>query len=248
MKKYCIILFFVLPSLVQAQQFIDKAMVEYEVKTNIQKTLGNNSWAEKLKETLPQFKTAYYSLTFAENKNVYKFVRWYEKMKLPEFFKNEDEEKVWYFDFNKRSYIIKKSIFGSQFLVEDSVLPIKWKLVNENRNIAGFNCRKAVGIIFDSVYVFAFYTDEINLTGGPCSINGLPGLILGMTIPRLFTSWIATKIQLNDVPVENIKPSTSKKSYTRKSLSIFLDERIKQFGRGDDNKEFINQLYWNTFL
>ena len=83
---------------------------------------------------------------------------------------------------------------------------MEWRLTNENRVIAGFNCRKAVAKIFDSVYVFAFYTDEILIPGGPCSINGLPGMILGVTIPRLFTSWIATKVTLTGVDENIITP------------------------------------------
>lgn len=247
MNIFRILVIILFPFVVKAQHFIEKGIVEYEVKTNIQKTLGNNSWAEKLKESLPQFKTAYYALTFAENKNIYKFSHWDEKTKTPDFLKADDEEKFWFFDFGSKKFSMKKSLFGSAFLVQDSMMPIKWKLVNENRNIAGFNCRKAVGVIFDSVYVFAFYTDEITIPGGPCSINGLPGLILGMTIPRIYTSWIATKVQENDVSVDNIKPVSAKNMYTRKSLRTFLDDRLKQFN-SEESKDWINQMYWSAFL
>src|SRR5688572_5179859 len=96
---------------------------------------------------------------------------------------------------------MQKNVYGSNFNVEDSIPAIQWKLSNENRMIAGFNCRKATGIIMDSVYVFAFFTEEIMIPGGPCSISGLPGMILGLTIPRLYTSYIATKIMVNDVDV-----------------------------------------------
>ena len=41
-----------------AQQFISKAMIEYEVKANIQKTMGNNTFEEMIKENLPTFKKA----------------------------------------------------------------------------------------------------------------------------------------------------------------------------------------------
>jgi GLPGLI family protein len=51
--------------------------------------------------------------------------------------------------------------------VEDSLLKIKWKITADTRNIAGFECRKAVGILFDTVAVFAFYTDELMISGGP---------------------------------------------------------------------------------
>ncbi len=97
-------------------------------------------------------------------------------------------------------------MYGSSIIVQDSIKNIQWKLSNETRMIAGFNCRKATGKIFDSVYVFAFYTDEILIPGGPASINGLPGTILGVTIPRLFTSWIATKVSVTSVAENDIKP------------------------------------------
>ncbi len=45
----------------------------------------------------------------------------------------------------------------------------------------------------DSVYVIAFYTDQIIPSGGPESFNGLPGMILGIAIPRINTTWFATK-------------------------------------------------------
>ncbi len=60
----------------KSQTFINSAVVEYEVKVNVKKTMGNNSWAEMLKENLPAFKTGYFHYTFADNNSVYKFNRW----------------------------------------------------------------------------------------------------------------------------------------------------------------------------
>ena len=56
-----------------AQQFISKAVIEYEVKSNIQKTMGNGTFEDMIKENLPTFKTGYYTFTFADNKSIYKF-------------------------------------------------------------------------------------------------------------------------------------------------------------------------------
>lgn len=229
--------------------FISKAVIEFEVKTNIKKTIGNSSWAEMLKENMPQFKTGYFNYTFADNKSVFKFDHWDDK-KVPEWMRKSDEENVWYFDHNKGRFSMLKNVFGSNFYVEDSIPHIEWRLTNENRVIAGFNCRKAVGKIMDSVYVFAFYTDEIMIPGGPCSINGLPGMILGLTIPRLYASWIATKVMINDVNVSVIKPVTAKKFQTVKSLREDLKERTKEWVREDDpdSKNWMEQLYWSTQL
>ncbi len=232
-----------------AQLFINKAVVEYEVKVNIKKTMGNSSWAEMLKDNMPQFKTGYYQFTFANNKSIYKFDHWGDK-KVPEWLRKSDEENAWYFDHNAGKFIMQKNVYGSDFFVEDSIPVIEWQLTNENRIIAGFNCRKAIGKIMDSVYVFAFYSDEITISGGPCSINGLPGMILGLTIPRLYASWIATKVMVNDVKENTIKPISSKKYYTVNGLKKTIRERTKEWVRDDDpeSQKWIEQLNWNTSL
>jgi len=237
---------------INAQQFIDKAVIEFEVKTSIKKTLSNDSWADMLKDNMSEFKTAYYNYTFSNNKSVYKFDRWDAKTKIPTWFKEGDEENVWYFDFNTDQLNMKKQVQGTDFIIADSIQAIKWKLTNESRLIAGFNCRKAVGQIMDSVYVFAFYTDEITIPGGPCTVSGLPGMILGLTIPRLYTSYIATKVTLNNVKESDIKPVASKKPYTYASLQLLITEKTKEwFSWGDDqeeNKRRKNLFLWNIFL
>lgn len=250
MKTTLLLIAVFFSSHISAQQFIDKAEIEYEVKTNVKKTMGNNMWAEMLKDNMPPFKTSYWKYTFAAEKSVYKFDHWDPKGKIPEFMRRNDEENVWYFDHANGKFNMLKTVFGSNFYVEDSIPKIEWKLENERRIIAGFNCRKAVGKIMDSVYVFAFYTDEILIPGGPCSINGLPGMILGLTIPRMYTSWIATKIMVNDVLVSNIKPVTSKKFYTYASMGNTIKDRVKDWVRSDDAeaKKWMDQLMWNTLL
>ncbi len=233
-----------------AQQFLDKAVIEYEVKTNVKKTMSNNSWDEKLKELMPQFKTGYYFFTFADNKSIYKFDHWEPNLKIPEYLRRNDEENVWYMDHTNNKFSMQKTVFGSVFITEDTIPVIQWKITNESRVIAGFNCRKAEGKISDSVYVFAFYTDEILIPGGPCSISGLPGMILGVTVPRMYTSWIATKIMVNNVPVNNIKPVSSKKSFNMSSMKSTIKERTKDWIRPDDpdSKKWMEQMLWNIVL
>jgi GLPGLI family protein len=248
-KIYFLVTLFFLVQQLHAQLFIDKAVIEYEVKVNIKKTMGNNSWEEMLKENLPQFKTGYFQYSFADNKSVYKFDHWDTK-KVPEWMRRSDEENVWYFDHNTGRINMQKNVWGSNFNVEDSIPLIEWRLTNENRIIAGYNCRKAVGKIMDSVYVFAFYSNEISISGGPCSISGLPGMILGMTIPRMYASWIATKVVVDKVDLAAIKPVTAKKYYTYNTLKTTLKERSNEWINQDDpdSKKWAEQFYWNTML
>jgi GLPGLI family protein len=237
-------------SFTNAQQFVSKAIIEYEVKTNMKKTMGNSRWAEMMGDNLPAFKTGYYKFTFADNKSIYKFDHWDEKAKIPDFFKKSDEENAWYFDHNTSNFNMQKNIFGSNFNINDSLLNIEWKLSNENRTIAGYNCRKAVGKIMDSVYVFAFYTEEILIPGGPCSVHGLPGMILGMTIPRMFSSWIAIKVTVDNVNTADIKPVTAKTTYTLKNFKTNIHERTKEWGSPDDpeSAKWMEQFMWGALL
>jgi GLPGLI family protein len=61
----------------------------------------------------------------------------------------------------------------------------------------------------EDVYI-CFYTDDITISGGPCSINGLPGDDFRLTIPRLYTSYVATKVDVSVSDVATIKPITAK--------------------------------------
>ena len=237
----------------RSQQFINKGTIEFEVITNEKKKMSDASYLADLKASMPTFKTAYYNYSFADNKSIYKFTHYDEtKVKLPEFLKDGEDLNEWFNDFTTGITYVQKSIWESPFNLKDSIKHISWKLSNEHRKIAGFDCRKAVGIIMDSVYVFAFYTEEILINGGPCTLNGLPGMILGVTIPRLYTSILATKLMVNDVKAELIKPVVAKKYFTPKELKTILDKRFENNGNdneeSEDNKNWKNQLYWNLLL
>ena len=234
----------------KAQLFIDKAVIEFEVKTNVKKTMGSGQWADRLKENMPQFKTGYYQYSFSGNNSIYKFNRWDEGPKVPEFMRRDDEQQIYFFDYNTNKTYQQKAIVGSNFFLEDSISKIDWRLTNESRVIAGFNCRKAIGKIMDSVYVFAFYTDEILIPGGPCTINGLPGMILGVTIPRMYISFIATKLTISNVIEDEIKPVTAKKFSSKAALKTLITERSKEWSSEDDedSKAWRNQFVWKALL
>lgn len=250
--SFLVILFFLFAQ-ADAQVFISQAKIEYEVKADIKKTMGNNRWDDMLKDKLPRFKTGYFTLTFANGKSIYQFDHW-GTPKLPDFMTSGDDEEKYFYNYTNGTYSMQKNVEGGIVSILDSIPKLKWKLVNENREIAGFNCRKAYAVMLDSVYVFAFYTEEITLPGGPASFHGLPGTIMGITIPRLYTSWIATKVIVNGVEASDIKPLTAKKSITMNDLKTLIMQRTKDWYSSDDpdeNKEIQQQkarFIWETLL
>ena len=241
MKYIIIVLIVTLSSTcIKAQQFIDKGLIEYTVVINNHKAMGEGSWAEMFKDRIPRLSTSYFQLTFNDNKGIYLFNRKDDKTRSP--WGNDEEENTWYSDYANDKFVQQKMIFGNNYLLTDSLLTINWKMTNESRNIAGFNCRKAVGILFDSVYVFAFYTDEILVSGGPMGLHGLPGMILGVTIPRMYSSWVANKIEINGVDYTKITPPSKGKKKNPKDLVSTIIEATKDWG------SYSQQAIWKLFL
>jgi GLPGLI family protein len=245
MKRFLFFAAAVIPGWLQAQQFINSGQIQFEVRTNNHKAIGDEGfWAEMFKDKIPQFSTTYYTYTFNDNKAVYKFEKYDEKSKLPRGFgMGNVEDDVWYNDYTTGKFTNYRYILGDNYLLNGELLKIDWKLSpTETREIAGFNCRKATGIIFDSVYVFAFYTDEITVTGGPMGISGLPGMILGITIPRMFTSYIATSLQVAGVDVRTIVAPQKGKKKDFVSIRKDVEKATRDWGR------YGTQALWNMSL
>ena len=245
MKKTFLSILIACSGFANAQQFINSGAIEFEVRTNNHRALGDEGmWVQMWKDKIPQFSTTYFQYTFNDNKSIYKFDRYDDKTKLPRGFGvSNPEDDVWYNDYTTGSFANYRYILGDNYLLAGELMKIECKHThNETREIAGFNCRKATGIIFERVYVFAFYTDEITVSGGPMGINGLPGMILGITIPRMFTSYIATKLQVAGVDVRNIVSPQKGKKKEFAAIRKDVEKVIKDWGRWGQ------QALWNMSL
>lgn len=243
MKKIFLSIALLISCGVYAQQFIGTGAIEFEVRTNNHKVFGDGIWADMARENFPQFSTKYYQYTFNDNKGLYKFDRFDEKSKGPTFLTANIEDDTWFSDYTNHTFVDQKFVFDNTYLLSGALMNIEWKLSpNETREIAGFNCRKATGIIFDSVYVFAFYTEEITVSGGPMGLHGLPGMILGVTIPRMFTSWIATKLQVNGIDTKKIIAPVKGKKKDALELKETVQKATKDWGTWGQ------QAVWQIFL
>ncbi|SFH29505.1 GLPGLI family protein [Pedobacter insulae] len=126
--------------------------------------------------------------------------------------------------------IAQKKVYEETYLVKDSTRKINWKITNEIRNIAGYDCRRANALIMDSIYVVAFYTDEIPVSGGPESFTGLPGMILGVALPYEHITWFATSVVDQPMADNKLKAPTKGKPLTNAGLSKTLKEALKNWG------------------
>ncbi len=239
MKK--LILFFLIFSLyfsLKAQDiFVVKGKIEFEKKVNIYREIeavadDDNDWINSFKKSLPQFELTYFNLFFDGSKTLYKPGREVTvDLKVPDWFRGPATDNIIYNDLTAEQTVSQKNVFENTFLIQDSLSKINWRLTPDLRTIAGFECHKAVGRIMDSVYVIAFYTDQILTSGGPESFTGLPGMILGIAIPRINTTWFATKLELINVQPQDLAVPKKGKKVNNNELMKQLQTSLKDWGK-----------------
>jgi len=225
----------------QNERFTTGGTIEYDKTVNtfaiIKKLYGNGEGfmqqiIDQYKKTQPQFRTAKSTLTFGNDKTLFTPI-------VPETVANNnfnlpmtDQYNTIYTDMATNTSTVQKVVFEQTFLVKDTIRKIKWKITDETRDISGYSCTRANGLMLDSIYVVAFYTDKIPVSGGPESFAGLPGMILEVAVPHENVIWRATKVSETDpapiVPPKKGKPLNNKQLFET-LLSVFK-------GRGDANQ------------
>lgn len=225
----------------QHAHFTTSGTIVFEKNINmfalIRKELGKNTdgiWGqafESYKKNSPQFKLLKSTLAFSKNKTLFTPI-------VPETINNgffgdnpmANQNNTIYTDYATSTNISQKKVFEETFLVKDSTRKIRWKITDETREIAGYTCRRANAIIMDSIYVVAFYTTEIPISGGPESFSGLPGMILGVALPHENVTWFATKVTDTTLPDNALIPPKKGKQTDNKGLSTTLHGVMKDWG------------------
>jgi len=225
----------------QYARFTTEGVIEFEKSINMHAqikkyiTPDNEMWYlpafEQFKKTKPQFRILKSTLTFSPGKTLYTPAApdetdrsWFSD--IPATTQNN----IVYTDLNSRTSVIQKAVFEETFLLSDTVRSINWKLTSETRDIAGYQCRRANAIIMDSIYVVAFYTDEIPVSGGPETFTGLPGMILGVALPHENMSWFAKLVTDKAGQSGTIIPPKKGKATNNQGLMETLTKALKNWG------------------
>lgn len=208
--------------------------IEYEKKVNAWASLPER-FADQMKQRIPQYSSSYFTFESDGTKSLYKAIPSDNNNNRGFFGRPQNDDQVVYTNFKTDQQVSLKSVFEKTYLIQDSISKINWKITSDFREIAGFNCRRATAVIMDSVFVVAFYTNEIVAPGGPESMGGLPGTILGLVINRLHTTWYATKVSVVDVnPANIVAPAAPRaEKITKSKLIESLQDRFQgNSGRG----------------
>ena len=227
----------------QNARFTTQGIVKYEKRVNMYAIIKEqikrypnetyySSFFESYQKSNPQFKVLKSNLTFSNDQTLFKPEE--ETAVTSGFFSdNALTQQNNIITTNTKAGIstAQKKVYEETYLVKDSTRKINWKITNEFRNIAGYDCRRANALIMDSIYVVAFYTDQIPVSGGPESFTGLPGMILGVALPYENVTWFATSILDQPITEETIKVPTKGKSVSNVQLFKILSEAVKDWGK-----------------
>lgn len=228
--------------LAQEAHFTSSGIIEFQKKSNmfamIRKEINkeNEGWMakpfEEYQKANPQFKVLKSTLKFGNNKTLFTPITEEDEKRNGWFnLQMANQFNTIYSDFNTGMSIAQKVIFEQTFLLKDTTRKINWKITDETREIAGYTCRRANAIVMDSIYVVAFYTDKILVTGGPESFTGLPGMILEVALPHENVSWIATKVTETTIPESEIVPPKKGKAVNKQTYKETLDKALKDWGQ-----------------
>ena len=201
----------------QYARFLESGQITFEKRTNTH-ALMKRSYAnvrdqltlqiiEQTMKSIPQFTTEEFSLQFGGQKSLYRYVRKTSaegNNMMPVLQSSNPSDKQNYFDFAQNLQVSQRTFRDLSFLIKDLPMQIDWKITDETREIAGFLCRRANALVYDSIYVVAFYTDRILVSGGPEIYTGLPGMILGLAMPHDHVTWFATHVEDKAVTIPSL--------------------------------------------
>lgn len=213
---------------------IRQGKITYERKTNLFKKFKGDDVKNWLREE-DKIKVDYFELLFNDSLSLFRPV----DDGLKETMEWAVSKNTVYQDFNRKKRYTIKPFWGEELHLSDSLRTRLWKITENTRKIAGYNCRKAVWQANDSTRIYAWFSYDLIPSTGPESFNGLPGTILGLATEDGGVIYFAKKIEL--LPVENstfLLPK-KKKIYTLNELKAELGERYgkeKWFKRMMENQ------------
>lgn len=208
--------------------------VEYEKRVNTyalhRKAGMPEGWYESYTSRNEQFFTSTSTLHFQSGKSLYLPNDTRATIKMissADPFPFAGQHSSVYTDLGNGQRVSVQPFYGTDVAISDSIPPIKWKLTDEFREVAGYSCRRANGLLMDSIYVVAFYTNDIRHSGGPESFSGLPGMILEVFLPHYNVSWKALGVNASPPPQGMIIPPVSKaKPMDRRQLREWVEKRM----------------------
>lgn len=124
-----------------------------------------------------------------------------------------------YFQFLSTRKLFIRYKLNNNYLTEERLPQLNWKMSNETMNIDGLDCQKASTRFKGRDYI-AWFCPDLPIQTGPWELNGLPGLI----------------IQVSDIKKEVIFQFISFEDISNKKLMIKLPVDVVKASKADVNR------------
>lgn len=224
-------------------KFISSGKIIFERKLDLPKEIQGRPWLRFNMDMsqVPKYYTTVHNLFFTPRETMFRRDP-ADVERSPYYNKDRGADDLIYTNLARRNFTKKTAFFEETVFLADSLRDLQWEMTNEVRTIAGFECHKATTIILDSVYVIAFYADEILSTGGPLSYSNLPGMILGLVIPRLNLTFFATSIELTEPTREQLSPPSSTQFFNYESFRELIKKTTQKFGSDVGDRILLKSL------
>lgn len=244
--------------IVHAQQ--KQGTVMYERIAQIQ---INFQGMEGMEQQMPRTRTDKFELTFGNNQSLWKAaeedndngttdIRGGEGGSMQIRMVMAGSNDVLYSNFDAARRVEKRELFEKNFIIDDSIRALKWKMTGETKTILNMPCMKAVATniitrtqmnmdngkmerkdIQDTSLIVAWFTSSVPVAAGPGEYQGqLPGLILEMDISNGRQVFKATHIS-EKADLSVIKEPTGKKRYTTEEFRKEREKMLEEMNRNN---------------
>ena len=154
-----------------------------------------------------------------------------------------------YKNIKEERFSSQRDMMGKTFLVKDKLNKLEWKLEDETKKIGNYTCFKATitrkvrnFVVSDEqegeehpeereITITAWYTPEIQISNGPATYWGLPGLILETNDGS--QSILCSKIVLNPKKKIEITEPTKGKVVSEEKFAKIMEQKMKEM---DDHR------------
>lgn len=217
-----------------AQIFAGK--IVYERKTNLHKKYKDDFIKDWIKEE-NKVKVDVFELYFNDSLSSFKA----QTNDLKEEYSWTTAKNESYSNLKSGTLIQIKDIWGEGVFMSDSIINRKWKITDSKRNIAGYNCRKAIWQADDSTKIYAWFCLDIIPAIGPEGFGTLPGAILGLANEDGGIIYFAKSVEPQHPAIELLRaPLKRQKVYSKADLRSKLE---KDFGREKWGKAMIKNVF-----
>jgi GLPGLI family protein len=244
MKKIILSIAVIAIAITTASAQMKEGKIVYERKINMHRMITD----PEMRARIPEFRTSQFELLFNEQASLFRTV---PEDEAPDPFANNGgdrggqrfmfrmPETSTYTNLSSQTQYESRAMFEKNFLIVDSLKPLKWKISEETKTIAKHVCKKATTSVAAQTMrigavriggrngadtanktatvapketeVIVWYTEEIPASIGPDSYNGLPGAILEVDMDNGANVTTATEVTSKYPKKELVQPTKGDK-------------------------------------